>query len=89
MKSHRSETILPSQPRFHLRQADGIYLPLSFVFVTERMHQDILLERQAILDALPPGERMRQEKAFKRYDPQTSARAFQDILSLFGVSGSR
>ncbi|MGL1833703.1 hypothetical protein ACKVEX_08855 [Rhodocyclaceae bacterium SMB388] len=89
MKSHHSDNILPSQPRFHLRQTNGIYLPMPFVFVTERMHQDILVERKTILDALPPADRVRQQKAFERYDPKTSARAFQDILSLFGVPGSR
>lgn len=89
MKSHTNESILPANPQFHLLQTDGVFVPIAFVFVTERMCQDIVHERQAILDALPPACRAVQQKVFERYDPHGSVRAFENILALFGVGGRR
>ncbi|MDX9700835.1 MAG: hypothetical protein RBT55_14775 [Rhodocyclaceae bacterium] len=85
MKSHATETILPANPRYHLPQADGLYQPILFAFVTQRMHQDIQAERQMILDALPSPLLQKQQRLFERYDTGASARAFQDILSLFDI----
>lgn len=86
MKSHTNENILPANPRFHLPRVDGLFQPIRFVFVTEQMHQDIANERTAILTAMTPQARAEQEKIFARYDPQASAKAFDDILVMFGVS---
>jgi hypothetical protein len=85
MKSHSTEAILPAMPRFHLRQSNGLYWPITFVFVTERMGQEIMQERQLILDAMPPSDRKKQEALFRRYDPDVSVRAFQGTLRLFGI----
>lgn len=85
MKSHISENILPSNPRFNLPRGDGLFQPIRFVFVTEQMHRDIANERLAILSAMAPEKRVDQQKIFDRYDPQASAKAFEDILTLFGM----
>lgn len=86
MKSHTTESVLPANPRFHLMQADGLYRPIPFVFVTTQMQGEIECERQTILDAMLPEARARQQKIFDRYDPHTSARAFEALLGLFGIS---
>lgn len=85
MKSYSTEAIRPAMPRFHLRQSNGLYWPITFVFVTERMGREIMQERQLILDAMPPSERKKQEALFRRYDPDVSVRAFQGTLRLFGI----
>ncbi|ATE60124.1 hypothetical protein [Thauera sinica] len=85
MKSHATEKILPENPRFHLPKGDGLFLPIPFLFVTERMQGDILSERAVILGSLPSPAREQQIKIFERYDPKSSFDAFQDILRLFGV----
>ena len=87
MNSHLNESILPANPRFHLRQRDGLYRPIAFLFVTERMRREIEDERRLIRNALLGSNRARQEKLFARYDPQVSERAFEELLQLFGVSG--
>ena len=84
MKSHLTEHILPANPRFHLRRQDGLFLPISFFLVTERMRREIEQERELILQALPPALRTKQEKLLARYDLRASARAFDDVLRLFG-----
>ncbi len=89
MKSHVTENILPANPRFHVPRGDGMFQPIPFLFVTERMQQEILHEREAILNALPSRGREQQAKIFARYDPKSSFDAFQDILHLFGVDRSR
>lgn len=89
MKSHLSESVLPANPRFHLRQHDGLYRPIAFLFVTERMGREIERERQVIRDALFGPNRARQERLLARYDPQVSVRAYEDLLRLFGVPGVR
>jgi hypothetical protein len=88
MKSHLSESVLPANPRFHLRQHDGLYRPIAFLFVTERMAREIEGERRVIRDALVGPIRARQERLFARYDPQVSVRAFDHLLRLFGVPGA-
>ncbi|MFU2487507.1 hypothetical protein [Thauera sp. WH-1] len=70
-------------PRFHTRKADGLFQPIPFLFVTERMCAEILAERQALLDALPEDARKRQQALFARYDPGVSAEAFSGLLDLF------
>jgi hypothetical protein len=85
MKSHIVENMLPSNPRFHLPRADGLYLPIPFLFVSARMRQDILFERQAILIALTPELKAGQEKLFRRFDPNLSFQAFDSILRVFGL----
>ncbi|BAL24766.1 hypothetical protein [Azoarcus sp. KH32C] len=87
MKSHLAEHILPANPRFHLHRQDGLFMPISFFLVTERMRREIEQEREVILQGLPPALRARQEKLFARYDLKGSARAFEDVLRLFDVPG--
>lgn len=89
MKSHITENILPANPRFHLRRHDGLYLPIVFFFVTDRMRKDIEQEREMIAQGLSPALRARQEKIFARYDPAMSVRAFENVLRMFGASGPR
>lgn len=86
MKSHTAESILPANPRFHLRQADGLFRPIPFVFVGEAMCQDIERERQTILETTRPERLAPQQKLLDRYDPRLSVHAFDDILRLFGVT---
>ena len=85
MKSYSTEAIRPAMPRFHLRQSNGLYWPITFVFVTERIGREIMQERQLILDAMPPSDRKKQEALFRRYDPEVSVQAFQGTLRLFGI----
>lgn len=85
MKSHVTETVLPANPRFHLPRGDGMFQPIPFLFVTERMKGDILSERELILGAMQSQARELQARIFERYDPKSSFDAFQDILRLFGV----
>lgn len=86
MKSHIAEQILPANPRFHLRRQDGLYRPIVFFLVTERMRKDIEQERELIIGGLPPALRSKQEMLFKRYDPGKSVRVFEDILRMFGIA---
>jgi len=86
MKSHTNENILPANPRFHILRSDGLFQPIAFAFVTEQMHQEIMLERGAILDAMPPQQQENQKKMLDRYDPRSSAQAFERVLGLFGIS---
>ena len=39
-------------PRFHAQKADGLYQPIPFIFVTERMCREILDERDEIVAAI-------------------------------------
>lgn len=85
MKGHAVENMLPSNPRFHLPRTDGLFQPIPFLFVSARMRQDILFERQAILIALAPELKSGQEKLFRRFDPNVSYQAFDSILRVFGL----
>ena len=71
-------------PRFHIRKNDGLYQPIPFLFVTERMCAEILAEREEIAGELPEAARKRQQALFAHYDPRVSADAFGGLLNLFG-----
>lgn len=86
MRSHRNDNLLPAYPRFHVADGEGLFKPIHFAFVSERMHADILQEREAILNALPPAAVARQKRLFARYDPQASLQSFANLLRLVGVS---
>lgn len=86
MRSHRNDNLLPAYPRFHVADSEGLFKPIHFAFVSERMHADILQEREAILNALPPAAVARQERLFARYDPQASLQSFANLLRLVGLS---
>lgn len=83
MKSHLAEDIRIASPRFHLPTRDGLYAPIAFLFVTERMRDDILNERSLLVTSLPPALRARQQKLFDRYDPVAGARSFTELLELY------
>ena len=83
MKSHLAEDIRIASPRFHLSTRDGLYAPIAFLFVTERMRDDILNERSLLVASLPPALRARQQKLFDRYDPVAGARSFTELLELY------
>ena len=70
-------------PRFHAQKADGLYQPIPFLFVTDRMCGEILAEREEIMAAMPAATRKRQQTLFARYDPNVSAEAFSGLLNLF------
>jgi hypothetical protein len=70
-------------PRFHAQKADGLYRPIPFLFVTDRMCREILSEREEIMAAMPTATRQRQQTLFARYDPNVSAEAFTGLLNLF------
>lgn len=70
-------------PRFHTAKSDGLYQPIPFLFVTERMCSEILAEREALMAAMPAATRKRQQALFARYDPSLSAEAFSGLLNLF------
>lgn len=86
MKKSSSSEALGSM-RYHLPGNDGLYTPIPFLFVTDRMCQEIAAERQQIVDSLPPPKRERQLKLFERYNPQHSSSAFNAMLRLFNPSG--
>ena len=71
-------------PRFHIRKNDGLYQPIPFLFVTERMCAEILAARGEIGGELPEAARKRQQALCARYDPRVSADAFGGLLNLFG-----
>ena len=70
-------------PRFHAQKADGLYQPIPFLFVTDRMCGEILAEREEIMAAMPAATRKRQQALFARYDPNVSAETFSGLLNLF------
>lgn len=84
MKSHLAEDVRIANPRFHHPTRDGLYRPIPFLFVTERMRDDILAERAVLLASQPAALHERQQKLFARYDPAVSAEAFKQMLSLYG-----
>lgn len=86
MKSHIAEQVLPANPRFHVRRHDGLYRPILFFLVTERMRKDIEQERELIIMGLPPALRAKQGILFERYDPGKSVRVFEEILRMFGIT---
>ena len=84
MKSHLAEDLRIANPRFHHPARDGLYRPIAFLFVTERMRDEILAERALLLASQPAALRERQQKLFARYDPAVGAEAFKQMLRLYG-----
>ncbi len=85
MKRHsESETRIPTM-RYHTQSADKLYVPIPFLFVTDRMCQEIAAERELILSLTPAAAQVRQKKLLGRYDPNLSASAFHGVLRLFAV----
>ncbi len=84
MKSHLAEDIRIARPRFHHPTRDGLYSPIAFMFVTERMCDDILAERALLMSALSAELHERQHKLFARYDPAVCAETFKQLLRLYG-----
>jgi len=72
--------------RFHVLRADGLYEPIPFFLVTDRMAREILDERSRLL-ALAGAKSDKQARLFARYDPQVSAHAFDAWLQLFQLPG--
>ena len=81
-KSSHSESPT-NKVRYHILGADGLYAPISFLFVTDRMCQEIDEERRMILDNTPAANQPRQRKLFERYNPHHSSSAFNSMLNLF------
>ena len=70
-------------PRFHRVRRDGWYGSIPFMFVTRRMCDEILREREEILASLPASMQKQQRVLFSKYDPALCANAFSSILDLF------
>lgn len=77
MKSHLAENVQIAHPRYHLSSDDGLYRPIPFLFVSPRMRDDILDEREMLLSAQAAMLHERQHKLFSSYDPALSAEAFR------------
>lgn len=86
MNDHASMQPGTRSPRFHIVRRDGWYRSIPFLFVTRRMCEEILRERDEILGRLPPSMQKQQRALFAKYDPIVSANAFASILELFSGS---
>ena len=84
MKSHLAENIQIAHPRYHHPVGEGLYRPIAFMFVTPRMRDDILDEREMLLATQPTALHARQQQLFLSYDPAVSADAFRQMLRLYG-----
>lgn len=84
MKSHLAENIQIAHPRYHHPVGEGLYRPIAFMFVTPRMRDDILDEREMLLSTQPAALHERQLKLFATYAPELSAEAFKQLLRLYG-----
>ncbi len=71
------------RPRFHIQRRDGLYAPIPFMFVSQRMCNEILAERSQILDLTPANRQKQQRVMLERYDPRISVSAFSSLLALF------
>jgi hypothetical protein len=69
--------------RFHTQGPDQLYIPIPFLFVTERMRDEILAEREFVLTVAPEATKQRQLELLATYNPRVSADAFQSVLQLF------
>lgn len=69
--------------RYHILRRDGLHAPIPFLFVSQRMCNEILAERAEILDATPANRRKQQQALLERYDPRVSVDAFSSLLALF------
>lgn len=87
MSIQQDSLSLPPNVLFHTPGDDGLYDPVRFVLVSERMRNAILSERRSILDALPLSARRRQEQLFARYDPHQRHRRYREIRDRFEGSG--
>jgi hypothetical protein len=85
MKRHSEAETRSVLLRFHTQGADGLCFPIPFLFVTERMCEEILAERELILGMAQAAALSRQRKLFARYDPRQSAAAFHAFLRLFAA----
>jgi len=83
MKKNSRHEIDAGKIRYHMLGADKLYAPIPFLFVTERMCQEIVAERKLILDSMPPADQARQQKLFERYNPKHSSTAFSAMVRLF------
>lgn len=84
MKNHPTESIRNTSPRYHRLRKDGLYHPIPFLFVTDRMCDDILDEREMLLASLPAATHDRQKALFAGNDPRASSKAFKHLLRRFG-----
>lgn len=84
MKSHLAENVQIAHPRYHLSSDDGLYRPIPFLFVSPRMRDDILDEREMLLATQSTALHARQQQLFSSYDPAVSADAFRQMLRLYG-----
>lgn len=71
--------------RYHTQGPDRLYVPIPFLFVTERMRDEILAERELVIALAPQSTKTRQLELLSKYDPRVSADAFQSVLQLFEV----
>jgi hypothetical protein len=83
MKRHSAAEARAVPLRFHTQGSDGLYVPIPFLFVTERMCDEIVAERELILGMAQAAALPRQRRLFARYDPRRSAAAFHAFLGLF------
>ena len=60
-------------------------IALPFLFVTERMRDEILAEREVVIALAPQSTKTRQLELLSKYDPHVSADAFQSVLHLFEI----
>jgi hypothetical protein len=85
MKRHADNETRIAAMRYHTQGPDKLYVPIRFLFVTERMCTEIAAERELILGLTEPAALARQRKLLEKYDPSRSADAFHSVLRLFGA----
>ena len=83
MKRHTDIETRVTNLRYHTQGPNQLYIPIPFLFVTSRMRDEILAERQVILDLAQEATKVRQLELLSKYDPCVSADAFDSVLSLF------
>lgn len=85
MKRHSEAKERAVPLRYHTPGSGGLFVPIPFLFVTDRMCEAILAERERILGSAQAKVLTRQRRLFDRYDPTRSAAAFQAFLRLFSA----
>lgn len=85
MKRHSENETQLVNLRYHTQGPDQLYIPIPFLFVTERMRDEILAEREVVIALAPQSTKTRQLELLSKYDPRVSADAFQSVLHLFEV----
>lgn len=83
MKRHSENETRLVDLRYHTPGPDQLYIPIPFLFVTERMRDEILAERELVIALAPEATKTRQVELLAKYDPCVSATAFQSVLNLF------